>query len=89
MPHLRSALAQNHPGTSQAGKILVERVQKRIAALQAHLSKYIRKHGWDFRAERITLEESPSWSEAIAFFSGGLTEDVSLETVNPNESTMD
>ena len=80
MPHLRSALAQNHPGTSQAGKILVEHAQKRMAALQTHLSEYIRKHAWDARAERINPEEYPSWSKAIAFFSGGFIEDIPRET---------
>ena len=85
LPHLRSALAQNHPGGSQAGRILVEHIQKRMTALQTHLSEYVRKHGWDFRAERITPEEYASWSEVIAFFSGGLIEDVPQENPESNK----
>jgi hypothetical protein len=85
LPHLRSALAQNHPGGKQASKILIEHVQKRMAALQDHLSGYIRKHGWDFHSERITPEEYASWTEAIAFFSGGLMEDVPQEIPGSNK----
>ena len=80
LPHLDSALVQTHRGGSQVGRILVEDVQKRMAALQTHLSEYIRKHGWDSRAERITPEEYASWSKAIAFFSGGLRDDIPRET---------
>ena len=81
LAHLSSALAQTQRG-SQPGEILVEHVQKRMAALHTHLSEYIRKRGWDARAERSTPEEYASWREAIAFFSGGLIEDVPQE--NPD-----
>jgi hypothetical protein len=85
LAHLSSALAQTHLPGSQAGVILVEHVQKRMAALQARLSEYIRKRGWDARAERSTPEEYASWSEAIAFFSGGLIEDVPQENPESNK----
>jgi hypothetical protein len=50
-----------------------------MAVLQTHLSEYIRKQGWDFRAERITPEEYTSWTKDIALFSGGLMEDIPRE----------
>jgi hypothetical protein len=89
LPHLRSALAQNPLGESQASRILVEHVQKYMAVLQTRLSEYIRKHGWDSREERITPEEHASWRKAIAFFSGGFLEDVPSETAKSKASTMD
>ena len=80
LSHLRTALGQTHRQIAKVGKILVEHVQKRMAALQSQMSEYIRKHGWDSRAERITPEEYASWSKAIAFFSGGLRDDIPRET---------
>lgn len=82
LAHLRSALvlAQTHSGRNRVREILLDHVQKRMDALQKHLSEYIRKHGWDSRAERITPEEYASWSKAIAFFSGGLRDDIPRET---------
>ena len=79
LPHLRTALTQTQPGRNAVSKILVDHAQKRMAVLQTHLSEYIRKHGWDSRAERITPEEYASWSKAIAFFGGGPMEDFPRE----------
>ncbi len=88
LPHLRWALAQTNLAWSQAVKILVEHVQKRMAELQTHLSEYIRKHGWDSRAEEIAPEEYESWRKAIAFFSGGLSEDVSQKKTESNKEPV-
>jgi hypothetical protein len=79
LAHLSSALAQTHLPGSQAGEILVEHVQNRMAVLQTHLSEYIRKRGWDARTERSTPEEYASWREAIAFFSSGFIEEIPQE----------
>lgn len=81
LPHLRSALAQSYPEQTRASRILIDHVQKRVIALQAHLAEYIRKHGWDARFDWITPEEYASWSKAIAFFSGGLIEEIPRETI--------
>lgn len=81
---MRWALEQAYLPGSRAVEILVEQAQKRMAALQACLFEYIRKHGWDARAEEITLEEHDSWREAIAFFSGGLMQDIPREESDPN-----
>jgi len=88
LPHLRSALAQNPMGESQVGKILVEHVQKYVALLQTRLSEYVRKHGWDAREERITPEEYASWRKAVAFFSGGLVNDIPQEATDSNKKPV-
>ncbi|MCS7350902.1 DUF6062 family protein [Thermoflexus sp.] len=79
LPHLRMALGRARVRAPEVFGWLAGDAARRLQRLLGDLREYIRKHDWNYRDETMRPEERQAWIRAVAFFTGEVENDDSVD----------